>query len=102
MPAIYSGAEVFVYPSLYEGFGLPVLEAMACGVPIVTSDRSSLPEVGGKYATYLDPYDIEGLAMAIASAHKKLHLLNEQMDYAQSFTWEKTAERILGALENLR
>src|SRR5262249_31892651 len=65
LPALYSAAELFVFPSLYEGFGLPPLEAMACGTPVVTSNVSSLPEVVGDAALIVDPYDVEGLAAAI-------------------------------------
>jgi len=65
MPFIYNGASVFVYPSLYEGFGIPVLEAMACGVPVVTSCVSSLPEVAGEAAILIDPRNIEEISNAI-------------------------------------
>jgi len=61
LPAIYSSATIFVYPSLYEGFGLPVLEAMACGTPVLISNVSSLPEVGGKAAHYFDPESVQEL-----------------------------------------
>ena len=103
MPALYSGARVFAYPSFYEGFGLPVLEAMACGTPIITSDRSSLPEVAGPHARYFDPTDIPDMSMAIAemsggiSADQRV----AQIAYAQSFTWEKMADRVMKALEHL-
>ena len=62
LPSLYSQAQAFVYPSLYEGFGLPILEAMACGVPVITSNISSLPEVGGEAALYIDPLDAHTLA----------------------------------------
>lgn len=62
LPALYSGASVFVYPSLFEGFGLPPLEAMACGTPVVVSDTSALPEVCGAAAEYVDPEDVESIA----------------------------------------
>lgn len=65
LPALYAGARLFVYPSLYEGFGFPVLEAMACGTPVVTSDRSSLPEVAAGAAMLVDPEDVAGLRDAI-------------------------------------
>ena len=99
MPILYSSAKVFAYPSFYEGFGLPVLEAMACGVPIVTSNSSSLPEVAGKHALYFDPNDPAALSVALNDAH---HLTDEnkkeQIEYAKSFSWEKTAQRVIEAL----
>ena len=61
LPALYSAATVFVYPSLYEGFGLPILEAMSCGAPVITSNTSSMPEVGGKAALYFNPTDVRQL-----------------------------------------
>src|SRR4051812_28841167 len=65
LPALYNGAALFAFPSLYEGFGLPVLEAMACGTPVVTSNSSSLPEVAGDAALLVDPYDVAALADAM-------------------------------------
>jgi glycosyltransferase involved in cell wall biosynthesis len=62
LPLLYNCADLFVYPSLYEGFGLPPLEAMACGVPIITSNTSSLPEVVGNAGIMVDPNDIESLS----------------------------------------
>jgi glycosyltransferase involved in cell wall biosynthesis len=65
LPAFYNGASIFVFPSLYEGFGLPPLEAMACGTPVITSNRASLPEAVGDAGIMVDPDDIEGLAKAM-------------------------------------
>jgi len=65
LPAIYRGADLFAYPSLYEGFGLPVLEAMSCGVPVLTSEISSLPEVGGDAVRYADPRDTGSIRGAL-------------------------------------
>ncbi len=65
LPTLYAGAELFVFPSLYEGFGLPVLEAMACGTPVACSNTSSLPEVAGDAAMLFDPTDVDGMAFAI-------------------------------------
>ena len=102
MPIIYSGAKVFIYPSLYEGFGLPVLEAMACGIPIITSNTSSLTEVGGRHASYFDPNNISDIAASIEKGKTKTKdAIKEQVDYAQSFTWEKTAEKFVSSLEDL-
>ena len=65
LPALYNAADLFVYPSLYEGFGLPPLEAMACGTPVITSNTSSLPEVVGDAGIMIDPYDVDKLADAM-------------------------------------
>lgn len=101
MPALYTGARVFAYPSFYEGFGLPVLEAMACGTPIITSNMSSLPEVAGPHAAYFDPTDIDQMSNALAKMAKGIskEQRSQQIAYARSFTWEKTALRVKAALE---
>jgi glycosyltransferase involved in cell wall biosynthesis len=65
LPAVYAGAQALVFPSLCEGFGLPVLEAMACGTPVVSSNASSIPEVGGEAALYFDPSDTEEITAAV-------------------------------------
>jgi glycosyltransferase involved in cell wall biosynthesis len=103
LAALLSGAEAFVMPSLYEGFGLPVLEAMACGTPVICSNTSSLPEVAGDAALLIDPYDIEGWAdavMRLLTDHTLRHDLSTRgLERARSFTWENTARRVLAALE---
>lgn len=96
LPAVYGGAELFAFPSLYEGFGLPVLEAMACGVPVMTSGVTSLPEVAGDAALLVDPYRWESLADGL---HKLLsdnvlrdELARRGLERAKSFTWDRTAD----------
>ena len=95
LPALLSAAAVFVYPSLYEGFGLPVLEAMACGCPVVTSDRASLPEVAGDAALACDPLDTPAIAEAVAtlltdaSAAARLRAAGPLR--AAAFTWSRCA-----------
>jgi glycosyltransferase involved in cell wall biosynthesis len=95
LPALMNGALLFVYPSLYEGFGLPVLEAMACGVPVITSNVSSLPEVAGDAALLVDPYDVEGLAEAmrslIESEEIRADLRKKGLVQAARFSWERAA-----------
>jgi glycosyltransferase involved in cell wall biosynthesis len=95
LPLWYGAATVFVYPSLYEGFGLPVLEAQACGVPVLTSSVSSLPEAAGDASLLLDPYDVEALA---ANIHRLLHdrplrerLREKGLVHAGQFSWVRTA-----------
>ncbi|GIV91225.1 MAG: glycosyl transferase family 1 [Patescibacteria group bacterium] len=93
LAALYAGADAFVYPSLYEGFGLPVIEAMACGCPVVTSNVASLPEVGGEVAIYANPHDVASIATAIeqvlAAPDYTDTLRNRGILHAQQFTWER-------------
>lgn len=95
LPFLYSGAQAFIFPSLWEGFGLPLLEAMACGVPVVTSTASSLPEVAGDAALLVDPYSPEQIAEAVYRilTDKSLasRLKSAGIRQAAKFTWEKTA-----------
>jgi len=96
LPALYSGAQCFVYPSLYEGFGLPVLEAMASGCPVVTSGVSSLPEVAGAAAVLVNPKSAEEIAEGIKKALKNCQRLSEKgLTQAKRFTWERTAKETL-------
>ena len=99
LPALYSGARVFVYPSLYEGFGLPALEAMACGTPAVVSNRSSLPEVVGDAGLQVDALDVAGLAQAMCQIleNDELHALLRQrgIERARGFSWQRCAEQTL-------
>lgn len=105
LPMLYGGATVFIYPSMFEGFGLPVLEAMACGVPVITSNSSSLPEVAGEAALLVDPYDETALEKAILRLvsddrlRQKLSL--EGLRQAQKFSWRRTAELTLQVYEDV-
>jgi len=102
-PAIYSGASVFVFPSLYEGFGLPPLEAMSCGTPVICSNRTSLPEVVGDAAISVDPDDIRALtgAMQDVFTHAELaaELRARSLRQAARFSWYKTAQETVAAYE---
>ena len=93
----YSSASLLAYPSLYEGFGLPPLEAMACGCPVVTSDTSSMPEVAGKAAIMVDPYDVDALAQAMKQVliDDKLrdNMVGKGLEQAKGFSWEETARK---------
>jgi glycosyltransferase involved in cell wall biosynthesis len=97
--SLYAKADVFVYPSLYEGFGLPVLEAMACGCPVITSNVSSLPEVVGDAALLVDPYNVEALAQAMLTVLEDDELKKEMskrgIAQAQKFSWDKAAAEFL-------
>jgi glycosyltransferase involved in cell wall biosynthesis len=102
-PAIYSGASLFVFPSIYEGFGLPPLEAMACGTPVVCSNRTSLPEVVGDAAITVDPDDTHALMDAIRRVltDEALHtdLCARSLERAKQFSWHKTAQDTLAVYE---
>lgn len=104
LPALYSGAEAFIYPSLYEGFGLPVLEAMACGTPVITSDVTSLPEVAGDAALLLNPFDVEAMAEEIVRVMEddalRRQLRKKGLERARRFTWERTAEETWQVLQS--
>jgi glycosyltransferase involved in cell wall biosynthesis len=95
LPAVYGGAELFVFPSLYEGFGLPVLEAMACRVAVLASNVTSLPEVAGDAALLVDPYRVEaladGLRQLLSDSALRDRLAQQGLERARSFTWNRTA-----------
>jgi glycosyltransferase involved in cell wall biosynthesis len=99
LPALYSGALCFVYPSYFEGFGLPPLEAMKCGAPVIVGDRTSLPEVVGDAALTVDPFDVSSIAGAIeklindSGLRRELGVKGQQR--AETFDWRKTAQQTL-------
>lgn len=99
LPMLYSGARMFVYPSLYEGFGLPVLEAMASGIPVITSNRASLPEVAGEAGIMVDPHDREALREAMLRLVEDEQEARRRIDLglaqAARFTWRSCAEQTL-------
>ncbi len=99
LSALYSGAAFFVYPSLVEGFGLPILEAMSVGCPVLTSNVSSMPEVAGEAALYVDPFDVDSIAdglVRLASDSTLRHgLSRDGRERVKLFTWDKMAERML-------
>jgi glycosyltransferase involved in cell wall biosynthesis len=99
LPALYSAATLFVFPSLYEGFGLPVLEAMACGVPVIGSNTSSLPEVAGDAALLVDPTDAQSRAAAIAGLledeSRREEMREKGLQQAARFSWDRTATMTL-------
>lgn len=97
LPGLYVGAKCFVLPSLYEGFGLPVLEALSCGTPVICGRHSSLPEVAGDAATYANVTDATDLANKIAHVRKT----GRELSQAKKFSWEKTARDTLKVYEEL-
>ncbi len=102
---LYRQATLFVFPSRYEGFGLPVLEAMACGCPVVCSSASSLPEVAGDAAILLDPLDVKGFARAIEQVLEDAELRNDLrqrgLRQAARFTWDRTARETIAVYEKV-
>ena len=105
LPALYNAADLFVSPSLYEGFGLPPLEAMACGTPVITSNTSSLPEVVGDAGIMVDPYDVDGLAKAmyevLTNDGLREELRKRGLKRAKLFNWKKCAEEHLKVYEEV-
>jgi glycosyltransferase involved in cell wall biosynthesis len=104
LPALLSGALAFVFPSLYEGFGMPILEAMACGTPVLTSATSALPEIAGDAALLIDPEDTaaiaDGLARLTSDAALRDDLRARGLARAAQFTWQRCAEETLAVLLN--
>jgi glycosyltransferase involved in cell wall biosynthesis len=102
--ALYENALGYIFPSLYEGFGLPVLEAMNCDCPVICSTAASLPEVGGEAALYFNPRDTDSLVAVIerflTDSTLKADLQEKGRENAKSFTWEKTARETLSALSS--
>jgi glycosyltransferase involved in cell wall biosynthesis len=99
LPAVYSAADVLAFPSLYEGFGLPILEAMACGTPVVASRASCLPEVAEGAALLIDPTDVDELATALelllSDPTQRARLVEQGLQRAGEYTWQRAAERLL-------
>ena len=96
LAALYRGAQCLVFPSLYEGFGLPVLEAMACGTPVVTSNFGATAEVAGDAAVLVDPYDVDGIAAGIQEARRRRDELRAKgLERVRGFSWDEAASRTL-------
>jgi glycosyltransferase involved in cell wall biosynthesis len=105
LPALYNLADLFVFPSLYEGFGLPPLEALACGTPVITSDASSLPEVMGEAGLMVEATDVGALAEAMGRVLEddalREGMIARGMEQTRKFTWKRAASRLLDLYENL-
>ena len=104
LPAFYSAADFLAYPSLYEGFGLPIVESLACGTPVLAANNSCLPEAGGPGALYVNAEDVQEIAQGIvrlcqdAGLRQTLHLAGQA--HAARFTWQRSAEQLWRAYEN--
>jgi glycosyltransferase involved in cell wall biosynthesis len=99
LPLLYSGARMFLFPSLWEGFGIPMIEAMACGTPVLTSNVSCLPEVAGDAAVIVDPWKVDSIAegMARIDASDTTEMVRRGFERARQFTWESSARSTLAA-----
>jgi glycosyltransferase involved in cell wall biosynthesis len=104
LPLFYNGADLFVYPSLYEGFGLPPIEAMACGTPVITSNVSSLPEVVGDAAVQINPYDTLELADTIFQVltieRLRESLIKKGLEHCRKYDWTRIAGQILAVYQD--
>jgi glycosyltransferase involved in cell wall biosynthesis len=104
LPALYAGAELFAFPSIYEGFGLPILEAMACGTAVVSASSSSLPEIAEGAAVLLPPTDVDGWHRAmndlLANEDQRKKWTHTGLERAKAFTWRRSVEKILDVLES--
>ena len=96
---LYRNASLFVFPSLYEGFGLPVLEAMSAGVPVITSNRSSLPEVCGDAVYYVNPNNVlelaEAMKLVLTDEKLRQNMIQKGLEQAKKFSWEDSAKVLL-------
>jgi len=105
MPALLSCAELFVFPSLYEGFGLPPLEAMACGTPVLVSNTTPLPEIVGDAGLLVDPYDVNAISAALQRAltdtNLRKRLARKGLERSQQFSWTQTARKMLAVYEQI-
>jgi glycosyltransferase involved in cell wall biosynthesis len=105
VPLLYSAATILLYPSFYEGFGLPVLEAMSCGIPVITSGVSSLPEVGGKAAVFVDPHSVEDITQAVKDVMEdndlRKRLIKQGLEQAKKFSWKKCAEETVNVYQEV-
>lgn len=105
LPIFYNGCEMLVYPSFYEGFGLPPLEAMACGTPVITSNLTSLPEICEDSAILINPYDIQNLSDSINRVLNDnllmLSMFNKSLIRSMDFSWQETANKTIAAYKSM-
>jgi glycosyltransferase involved in cell wall biosynthesis len=102
---LYQKAKLFVYPSLYEGFGIPPLEAMACGTPVIVSNVASLPEVCEDAAYYVNPYDVNNIAEGIKTVLKdeilQKELIQKGLARVKLFSWEKSTNKLIDIINSI-
>ena len=105
MPAIYTAASLFLFPTVYEGFGIPVLEAQLCGTPVLTSDCTSLPEVGGEGAIYVNPYRVEdiagGILRTLGNSERLKNLVQKGFKNTRRFSWDRSARKLNDIIERI-
>lgn len=105
LPLFYNGAEALLFPSLYEGFGLPILEAMACGTPVITSNASSMPEVGGGAAYYVNPEKteeiVQGIGKVLNDRRLRERMIKEGLKQINKFSWEKAAKQMVEVYKSI-
>ena len=98
-------ADVFIFPSLYEGFGIPILEGQKCGIPVVASNISAIPEIGGKGALYVDPYSIEDISnklqQIITDNDLRERLIREGYKNIERFSWEESSKKVNKIIESI-
>ncbi len=105
LPAVYSQSELFLYPSLRESFGIPIIEAMACGVPVITSNTSSMPEISGEAAVLINPFNVQEITNAMITIEDNLesrnHLIQTGLKQAEKFLWEIMAQKVLNIYQKI-
>ena len=104
LPCLYNLASVYVYPSLYEGFGIPILEAQSCGCPVVTSNKSCLPEISGNGAVFINPYNTEDIVKSILriinNSDLRKKLISEGYKNKKKFNWNKSAKKVIEIIKS--
>ena len=105
LPSLYSGSTLFCYPSFFEGFGLPIAEAFFCGVPVITSEGSCFPEVGGDGAVYIDPHNVSDLANALESIldspERRAEMVRLGREHVEKFHWKKTTANLVQVYQDI-
>lgn len=105
LPLLYSAAKVLLYPSLYEGFGLPIIEAMACGLPVITSNTSSMPEVGDSAPLYVDPQNTADISDKLKQVWEneklRINMIKKGAEQAQKFSWQRAAQETAKIYEEI-